>query len=193
MAVILPGKFVYLCTPHTASNATVAALKEIPGVINVKDPRGKVTYHATLEQVRSIREDLTGTELVFTAVRNPYDVLVSWYLRNRHYHRLKEGIAYLDFLQEWLKRDSWPYVYDGKLFYHAEDARVVMRYELGIEAEVNSVLRKIAGMPQVRLGLENETPEKDHWSTYYDQATYAFVNDTFRDDIVKFGYRFLWE
>ena len=31
MAVILPGKFLYLCNPRTASVATSRTLKEIPG------------------------------------------------------------------------------------------------------------------------------------------------------------------
>ena len=191
MAVVFPGKFVYLCTPHTASNATVAALKKIPGVINVKDPAGNVTYHSTLEQIRTVQE-LTATELVFSAVRNPYDSLVSWYLRNRTYRGYKPGLSFVEFFNEWMKRDPWPYVHNGSLFYHAPVSRIVMRYERGIEKEVNSVLRKIAGMPQVRLDLENETEGKDHWSTYYDEESYAWVNETFRDDIANFGYRFLW-
>lgn len=194
MAVVLPGKFVYLATLHTASSAITTALKSLPGAFQPKDPRAGIGRHATLDRIREICGSvLTGTEVVFAAVRNPYDVIVSWYLRNRTHFQVPHGASLLQFLRAWVELDAEPFMRDGRLFYVAADARHVMRYERGIESELNHVLRKIPMMPAVTLTRENVTLGKIHWSTYYDRETYEFVNETFAHDISQYGYCFVRE
>lgn len=197
MAIVLPGKFIYLATMHTASMATAAALKGLPGAFQPKDPLKHIGHHATLKEVRSLCGDqLTGSEVVFTCIRNPYDILVSWYLRNRtHFAVLSRhpDATFGDFLEVWIPKDDRPFMLERRMLYAAKDAQVVLRYERGVEEEVNGALRKMAGLPPLRISRENVTPGKKNWSLYYDEDTYALVNEHFRDDIAGFGYSFLWK
>lgn len=194
MAVVLPGKFIYLATMHTASSAVTTALRQIPGTLQPKDPRAGVGQHATLAQVKSVCEgQLSGMEVVFAAVRNPYDVFVTWYLRNRKHFRVPKNATLLEFLRAWVELDSKPHMHKRRMFFVADDVRHVMRYERGVTEELNGVLRKIPMMPAVEVPRENVTHGKLHWSTYYDRETYAFVNETFAADISRYGYCFVWE
>jgi len=93
VAVLFPGKFIYLATHHTASIATVRALAVLPGAVvsdlnEVKDlqfehtfPGG--THHSTLEDLKKQRPEYIGNETSVTTIRNPYDLLVTWWLRQR--------------------------------------------------------------------------------------------------------------
>jgi hypothetical protein len=206
MAIVLPGKFIFLATPYTASMAVARALKTLPGVFVAYDKRHGIGHHARLDQIKQVAQQrLTGTEQVIVAVRNPYDVFVSWYLRNLNHlqvlHLVKvKGLQrdpnLREFIELWADLDMPPYVSKGRIFYHAEDGghavtRKIVRYE-DLENSLNAALRACK-VPHVKVGRENETPDKDHWSSYYDEDTYAFVNERFRDDFVKFGYPFLWK
>ena len=199
MGVILPGKFVFLATPLTASVATAAALRQLPGAVSAVDKRNGVGHYASLEMIRErFANDLRGTELVFTTIRNPYDICVSWYIRNvTRYHRKHpesrgDDPGFLGFLRWWTRCDQPPCIVNGSMFGPASRCRTILRYER-LQAELNSILRKMPGVPpSAPLHPTNMSPDKAHWSTYYDAKTYAFVNDRFRDDIVRFGYQFLW-
>lgn len=203
MAVVLPGKFIFLATPYTGSHAVARALGRLPGAFAAFDKRRGIGHHALLSEVRQVAgARLTGTEAVIVAVRNPYDVLISWYLRNRsHYqvtHRAKQrgrDLTLRDFLELWIEAEPFPYLVRGRIFYHASEIdkrvpRFVLRHER-LEAALNAALRAVS-VPCVKVGRENATPGKDHWSLYYDDPTYAFVNEKFRDDFVKFGFSFRW-
>lgn len=199
MAVILPGKFVFLATPLTGSVATAEALRKIPGIINAVDKRRDVGHYATLQEVRATFGDvLQGTEVVFTSVRNPYDVCVSWYIRNvmrhhrKHPHRRASDPGFLEFLRRWASCDQPPCIVGGSMFAPATSCRTHLRYER-LQVELNSFLRKLPGVPSsAPLHPANLSPDKKHWSLYHDAETYEYINDRFRDDIVRFGYQFLW-
>jgi len=177
------------------------ALKKIDGAFPAYNKRKGIGHHATLEEVKSVCGDkLQGNETVFTVVRNPYDVLVSMFLRNRnvylvrfHEKRLGRDFTLQEFVDLWVQLNQPPSMKDGRLFYH--DARVHLRYER-LEVELSTLFRRLPNIPThakaIQLAPENKTPEKDHWSTYYDDPTYAFVNSKFSDEIVKFGYPFMW-
>jgi len=200
MAVLLPGKFIFLCTPHTGSMAVAYALKKIPGAINVQDKAWGVGHHATLAQVKEAAADkMSGNERVFAFVRNPYDVIVTWYLRERGRSREKYLVRMLghrpslaEFIQAWVESQPDVYFHEGRIFYHAEDAGHVLRYERGLEREVNWMLRKLGDVPSVKIPVQNETPAKDHWSTYFDADAYRVTNAAFQHEFVKYGYQFLW-
>ena len=198
MAIVLPGSFIYLATMHTASQETANALKKIDGAFAAYDKRRGVGHHAGLADVKKTCGDrLTGTEVVFTTVRNPYDVLTAWFTRNQGHYQMrmleenqgKEG-TFRQFLELWLAMDVLPYMKKKRIFYHADDVRVTLRFET-LQAQLNSLMRKTPGAP-AHVPLEIPPEEGDHWSTYYDDALYAFVNENFTEDFVKFGYSFIW-
>ena len=206
MAIVLPGKFIYLATMATGSERVAAGLKRIEGAFAAYDKRQGIGHHATLDQVRTVCGDqLTKSEVIFTTIRNPYDMLVTWFLRNRDHfqmRRLKETLkrepTFQEFIDVWLQFDAEPklrcrpYMVEGRIFYQAMTCSQVVRYE-NLQAELDGVMRKIPGVPgSVLLAPEQPDPGRDHWSLYYDDATYAYVNEYFQAEFVQFGYPFLW-
>jgi hypothetical protein len=181
-------------------------LLKIEGAFMPLDRRRTFGHHATMDEVLSVCEDqLTGTEVVMTGVRNPYDAFASWFVRNWNHFQMRNLETVLgreprikEFLDIWLQMDEMPqlsaapWLRDGRMFYHTE-ARVFVRQE-HLQTDLDVALRKIPGAPgrAPPLGRENVTEGKDHWTTYYGDADYAFVNEKFRDDIAKFGYSFVW-
>jgi hypothetical protein len=203
MAVVLPGKFVYLCTPYTDEDATTKALKQLPGAFVAVDKFRGVKPHATMADVQRVFGDrLDGTEHVFTVVRNPYDLLVEWYLREIPRFQLVRLADVLgrtpnlrEFIDLWVSEPNGPEPYrrGGRMFYHALECKTVLRWERGVEREVNGLLRKLPQVDQIKMPPRPAEPQRDHWSTYYDRDTYALVNEQFRDDFVAHGYQFHWE
>lgn len=207
MAVLVPGKLLYLPTSHTASEAVVSALKKLDGAFVPYDKRKGVGYYATLDEIKPLCESrLTGTETVFTTIRNPYDLLAAWW-RDNHDHfqmrRLEEVLdrppTFQEFLEMWVhidaepKLDGRPYMKDGRIFYQVADCDQVLRYE-NLQNEFNALIRKIPELPgALSLDLPAPAPSKDHWSFSYDKDVYTYVNRQFQKEFVQFGYPFLWK
>jgi len=200
MAIVLPGSFVYLPHLYTGGAAVMAALKQIEGALVVVNKRKGIGHYSPWEKVRPLVEDqLTGTETIFTTVANPYDALTGAYVQNdnhfqiRHRSRaLGRECTFKDFLEVWCELNRPPYMNDNRLFYHASDASVHLRYET-LQRDLDTLMRRLPDTPgSVQLGPVNETPDKDHWTSYFTDAAYAFVNEQFQDEIVEFGYAFVW-
>ena len=206
MAVVVPGSFVYLAHPSTGSTATTTALLKIEGAFVAADKRRTFGHHASMEQVRSVCGDrLVGTEVVFTAVRNPYDVLASWFVLNENHFQMRHLEEVLhrppriaDFLDIWTQMDespkmsAYPWLRDGRIFYHDDAARHFVRQE-NLQHELDAVLRRVPNSPgRATLRREHVTEGKDHWTTYYQPSDYSFVNQKFKDEFSKFGYQIVW-
>jgi hypothetical protein len=200
MAVVFPGKFIYLATIHTGAMATANALKTIDGAFSAYDKRNGIGHLATLDQVKQVCGDqLTGMELVVGGVRNPYDLFVSWmhhsdqHLQVRRWEQAnKQTINVRGFLELWLEMNHDPYFRDGRVFHQAKDCKKFIHFE-NLQVDINSILRKIPEMPsEARLRGMPEMRPRDHWSTFYDDDTYAFVNEHFQQEFVEFGYPFVW-
>jgi len=200
MAVLLPGKFIFLATPFTGSLQVEYALKGLPGAIKVEDKAWGVGHHAMLDQVlETVGKKATGTERICAFVRNPYDILVLWYKQERSRSRMRilgqligRRPSFLDFINGWAEHQPEPFLKNGQIFYHAATAHEVLRYERGTEKEINAFLRKLPGVPAVKVTPEpSESDDKDHWSLYYDVESYTAANAAFQHDFVKYGYQFL--
>jgi len=168
---LLPGRFLYLGTPRTASTAVGNALCRQLGAI----PQPQ---RATVSEVRGWRN-----EPRFTTVRNPYDVLVSWYVRMRFD---RSGTSLSEFLRTYENRD---FARDGDLFWQCGDGVRVTHWE-HLERDVNDVLYHL-GMPGIRLSdRENLTPRKKPWRDYYedDPEAVAAANARFGHEVERWGY-----
>jgi len=204
VAVLLPGKFIFLAHPHTGSSSMVLALQDaFPEALDVRphhmslaDVRGD-TGTAHMEQIsrargriwdhrpgkrpgpevtpKIVRELVTGDEHVFSVLRNPYDFLATCYVRRGR------GTSFVDFVRSY---DERPYVEAGRLYYHEPDSDTLLRYEL-LQAGLDLLMEKL-GLPRIELGRHNETPNKDPWDTYYTPETYRVVNSRFGDEFSKF-------
>lgn len=130
---------------------------------------------------------------VISSVRNPFDILVSWF----HFpdssqpedrlglHLLGgDGRTFSEFLDE---------IFSGKNKYlihstmrHASRATEYIRYENGIEDELNRILVP-RGYPSVAVPHIGKTSRPD-FNSYYTPELKAKVIDKFGSDFEKFGY-----
>jgi hypothetical protein len=91
MAIIVTGKLIYLCHPRTASNAVQRGLRDCKLKRNVEIHYPH--HHIRLHEIPTDHDGrwlphLTGTERVITTIRNPFDILVSYWLsRGMHDHK----------------------------------------------------------------------------------------------------------
>lgn len=168
MAVLIPGRLLYLAHPRTASMATKAALLRLGG----KDIR---PHHA--EFTRSAVRERYGGEPVVTVIRDPRDVLATWWLKaGRHEHSTPA-----DFIAHYT--NSSHFVRDGLLFYHVRHAHHVIRYEEGI-AEGFAAL----GL-SIDLEAANVTQGKLGWREYLDGAAIDAMRERFGAELETLGYR----
>jgi hypothetical protein len=201
MAVLLPGKFIYLATPHTASIATTRALATLKGavvsdineIVDLKVDRRfpKGTHHSTRAELRSRQpESFVGVELAVTTIRNPYDLLVTWWLRQKKILEEHTGreVTFRRFVETCDEGTlGGPYLRGGKIFW--QDADYALRYEK-LQDELDSFLDRFRIKP-VRLDWTNVTAQKLPWLSYYDEETRTIVRHRFGDEIRSLGYRFL--
>lgn len=179
MAVIIPGKVLVLAHPRTASTVLRNALLE----------RGATLinpHHVTVDdpQVKRVH----AGEPILTVIRNPYDVMVSWWLVRTH-NRPGYQPKLFEFIRGY--RDTKGHLYrDGKLFYHAPAAKYVIRYER-LQEDLNPALER-CGVEAVTLGRSNPTGGKDKpWREFYDGDSIRAMNDRFGEEIVEYGYPLL--
>ena len=202
MAVLVPGKFIYLATPHTASIATTEALaQQLDGALasNISkltdlDPcLPRNTHHATCETVRKLSPELfQGTEVAITTIRNPCDLIVTWWLRQRNGISEKMGreIPFEEYVQICDETTSGgPYIRDGKIFWQDFDS--YLRYET-LQSDLNNFLIGLT-LPTVELKPVNVTADKRDWRTYYDDKTIAVVVERFGEEAQQFGYDLTYE
>ena len=206
MAVLLPGKFVFLAHPHTGSSAMVLALQDAfpeaydlrphhmtlddvrgkPGAVRIEQisrqrtrvwkqggPRSGMTHSAVVPA--TVRGLVTGDEHVFGVVRNPYDFLVSCYVRRGGKQPFEAFVK---------SYHESPYIEEGKIYYHEKDCDTLLRHERlqrGLD-----VLMKRLNLPTFELGRHNETKDKKPWETYYTPEAFKIVNDRFGPEFFGF-------
>lgn len=166
---------LWLATPRTASTATCNALRQAGG-----EQVG--LHHDGLEKVRR-----HSGEPVVTTIRNPYDVLVTWWLR--HGLRGKPRRPLPEFILDYDQEAEPNFMRRGRLLYHAPTADIVVRYE-NLDVELPAALQK-CGLEPVALERTNVTEEKAHWMSYYDAAAIEAANRRFGTEIELYGYELL--
>ncbi len=196
MAVLVPGKFIYLATPHTASIATTQALaQQLDGAIaseinELKDfdhllPRN--THHATHQTVRKISPELFhGNEVAITTIRHPCDLIVTWWLRQRDViaKSLGREISFAEFVRTCDETTPGPYIKNGKIFWQDFDS--YLRYET-LQSDLDAFLIGLA-LPTVTLKPANVTGNKRDWPTYYNDEITTVVIERFGEEARNFGY-----
>lgn len=148
MSLIIPGKLVYLEHPRSASVATEAALSEAFDTAIVTPD-----HHRVLEDFSNY-----NGELVCCTIRNPFDILASWFV-------LSGRTSMLDFLANYTHSEMQK---NGLLYYHKRDADVCLMYG-DLEAELNSLLAELDLSPVVIPRL-NVTPNKKPFMSYFNDV-----------------------
>jgi len=165
MSTILPGKFVFLYHPRTASCATKRALVAVGGK---PGPVGKPAgHHGKL--ARSLIASTPDIPIICT-IRNPYDVVASY--AAYRWPNTKKGPA--EFAETHSDRD---FCRDGRLYYHAADATRFIRYEC-LYAELHQLLDEYK-LPLGAFPFVGETESKK----FRTRSLEDVVKDRFPDDV----------
>ena len=154
MSFIMKGKFIYLAHPRTASVATEAAL-----LFTCPEGTQTTQHHRMLHEIEC-GEERTGNEYLFTTIRDPLDVLASWWTLNTQWH----DKLFLDFL------NHFHHIYltiDDKLFFHLPATRgKYIRYE-HLQEDFNIAMIFLGYSPKLIPKLNiSKNKIKDYKSLY---------------------------
>lgn len=174
--------------------------------------------HNTLRQLYHydlLSPDEKKRLLTFTCVRNPFDSLVSLYIKlsSTYQHLLNDSTSfvhrvpgYVESMQwcrthsfdEWIQQRYAPRRF-LKIFRrprrasmfgrYTDGADIVMRFER-LQSDFEEVLQT-AGLPPMQVPFDNATPERDRdYRSYYSKQSRALVESALGDDLHRYGYRF---
>jgi hypothetical protein len=175
--------------------------------IQVPSPRGwrRIRQHITRTQL--LEAGLLSVEaadrlLTFTTVRNPFDSLVSLYVKRRDVltdERWATDTAHNRELLALAKRTSFPEyldtLYGGagrqRLFGpHLEGADVVLRFE-HLQADFDCVLQRLGVPGRIEIPRHNVTTVRARdYRSYYSPEARAIVERVFAEDLERFGYEY---
>jgi hypothetical protein len=172
------AKLCYLATPRTASRAVRDALLDpLVGFGIVGD------HHDGPEN----GYDLTGLN-PFTVVRNPWDMVVSWWF-NARMHKKQEKPSLVWIANHFAQNRG--YFWPGRMYRFSKVPGIInLRYEnLGYDL---NVLLEARGLPKVELPRVGVSEEREgrHYSTFYDHDTRHFVEWCFLEENRTFRYCF---
>ena len=92
--ILVPGKFIYLCTPTTGSRSTAKVLLEQCGGVLLS-----ANHHATKTELNTKAPNYS--EPLYSVLRNPYELLASKYWHRTYKRNLeKHPFSFADFLIE---------------------------------------------------------------------------------------------
>lgn len=206
MAVLLPGKFIFLAQPHSASSAMVLALQDAfpeafdirPQHMSLADLKGGPGA-ARIEQISQARtrvwkqggprSGMTHSGAFPLMVRGAVTGAerVFTVVRNPYdfltscFVRRGRNLSFEAFVRGY---NESPYVEDGRVLYHVPDCHTVLRYE-DLQSELDGLMNDL-GLPDVPVGRHNVTKDKKPWETYYTPGAFEIVNERFGDEIEQF-------
>ncbi len=212
MAVRLPAvDAIFFCVPKTACSAVAELLiryhhGEWVPKSDVLDPAGQIIIgqkHSTPSQLSWILKQSPAARVNFCFTRNPFDWLASvytyaghvysvegesttlWWVKSRlGFYRDAYGLEFPDFIRKYYSKKGLSVAQKW-----ASGCNYVLKYE-----DLPSALYRFLeenGIHTVRkLGHENATPGRVHYSNYYDKATKRLVAHNFTSDLRAYGYDF---
>ena len=188
---------------------------------NIIGPNGRIAVpskHTTLRQLTEaglLTPDDRRRLLVFTTVRNPFDSLVSLYIKkSSQYQRLlndpdswvykvpgyAEDMEYCrtHSFDEWIMKTCWPPWWDrwlgrrrrSMLDRYANGVDLVMRFE-SLQQDLDRVMERLGLPDRVEVPRVNPTVSRPtDYRSFYSPAARRAVEYTFAVDIRKYGYSF---
>ena len=227
MAVICrKHNLLFIMTPRTACTAIGELLCYYYGgeFLPAKDilgSDGRISVqqkHSTLEELlknKILHPKEAKSLLKVAAVRNPFDTLVSLYLKQRFKYQplLADPNSWVSRAPTYAKNmryaqkhsfNRWVLrkctrqlakrllgVPPSMFVDYTKGTDVVMRYE-SIEQDLEAVFRKVGVKPRTSIPVVNRTDERidRNYRSYYSQAAASAVSLAFRDDLKTYGYEF---
>ena len=171
------NNLAFIAHPKTASTATMKVLR-------AQGAQLYGNHHEVQEDRCSMILDSGG--IVMSTVRNPFDVMVSWYF---HYANRRKG-AVMEPFREWL---PWilnhpnPYMEQG-MFYGLPWTNWVLRYE-NLQADFNAGLTEL-GLAPVVISPANVSHLRDGrpYQEMYDTKLRNLIEQHYEDELSEFGY-----
>lgn len=169
----------FIAHPKTASTATMKVLRALGA-------RLYGSHHEVREEW--CQEILESRGLVMSTVRNPFDIMVSWYF---HYSNRRKGAVMEPFSEwlPWILEHPNPFMEQG-MFYGLPWTNRVLRYE-NLQVDFDSTLTEV-GFEATVIPLENVSHlrKKRAYQEMYDLHTKSLIEQHFEDELVNFGYSF---
>lgn len=167
---------VYLAHPRTASVATKETLNLL----------GRV--HAINSHHDYSLKLIPADALVFTTVRNPWDLFVSWWFKRSSDRSPFYAKPLVEFIPE-LVNGNPRYFSGGCLFYMAKYADHILCYE-HLQAQFDLMLVQVGYAPcDLVVANRSLRPSRDY-RDYYTLEARRWVAETFAFEIEKYGYQF---
>ena len=171
--------FCFIAHPKTGSRSVQTALEGI-GCDNVQG------HHFLDGAVCDGIRDSGG--IVCSVVRNPFDVMVSWYamfLNSKQYNPdWPNTPSFSSWCPRFLKTgNGW---IERGLFYGDEHSTRIIRWELNLADQLNACLYD-CGLPCVELGNEGASKRLDH-RFYYNDNTEDLVARYCYKELARYGY-----
>ena len=173
--------FGFIGHPKTGSQACRKALRE---QLKARNPAG----HHNVDQ-QEVADILDAGGIVCSTVRNPWDLMVSWYGFQSMMANNSTFPEMVPF-ERWLPRileagNGW---IEKGLFYGAMDCNRIIKFEYNIEKQLNQALSD-CGLTPVTLEVVGNSPRTDY-QDYYTPALAIMVERRFQEEIVEWGYNF---
>ena len=218
-------QYIFFANPQTASKAIARTLQESLEGEPVPDREitraGEVIakkHHATWRQLQEAglmtREQLDAL-FKFTSVRNPYDLLVSRYLKRKgrfvnepEKYRWAQANPKIKASMDAAAEQPFAEWVQGQLHKHRESGKTikgpleyldhadyVIRFE-ALQDGFNEVLSRLGVTDPIMIISENVTSEraegtkKRHYTEFYDDASRDLVAKVDAPILERFGYRF---
>ena len=173
--------FCFIAHPKTGSRSVQTALEGI-GAYNVQG------HHFIDEDVCESVRDCGGT--VCSVVRNPFDVMVSWYAMFLNSKQYNPDWPNTPSFSSWCPRflaagNGW---IERGLFYGDQECTKIIRWELGVEAQLNALLLDCGLETMIgHLGQEGASKRLDH-RFYYNDNTEDLVARYCYKELARYGY-----
>lgn len=227
MAIICnKHNMLFIMTPRTACTAVGKLLctdyegKYIPS-FDILDSNGNIRTqrkHSTLDELKHenlLTEDEARGLFKFAAVRNPFDSMVSLYIKKRDKYRpllndpnswvnrspkYARDMAYCanHSFDQWIRKVSMKRIAKRllgakpSLFYtYIKDMDMILRYE-NIQNDLNEAIRKSGNTTKAEIPVVNRTKEREkaNYRSYYSSQSILLVKLAFSYDFKTFNYAF---
>jgi hypothetical protein len=212
--ISLKKQFLFVHIPKTGGNSIQNILKDYSedeiihtaghhdGVdrFQLRNSRCEISKHSTLSEYRAQIDPATFAALFkFAAIRNPWDMMVSYYFsphrgwtewdRDKFKQILARTHTFRHYacLQSPMERLRRALRIPGKPADPMRDIDFVIRFE-HLQEDFNTLCEKL-DIPQADLPHRNAS-KRGHYSQYYDDELVQLVAKRFTEEIQLGGYRF---
>ena len=172
---------IFLSQPRTASRSCAAFLK-------AHTPVRTVGGHHDMD-IAELRFRKRDGWRVVTAVRNHYDILVSWWHHNPYWFGRQRGIepSFDRYVRQFTFHAKNKYARPHKMYWRFQpEATHIVRYE-NLWDDLSAAVGIPAPMSaRPAIGVSNRKP----YSEYFDDETRLFIADYYTDEIAEYGYEF---